>query len=270
MATSQPLGFMARDIASATVATSIALYYSWKLTLVLSLSVPSAAVGLGLISRPLPSAIEAQKRKLNEASKYTNTAFKAIDTVKVFNGQHHEIRQYSSVIDAAGKYFLVQAHVNSLQMGTMRFLVVIMFMAGFWYGLFLYREGELTPGNVITTFYSFLMGNQAVGSLLSQWLVLSNGKSSGEKLDQIVGELDDNDKFTKIAGSRILESCEGDIVVSNVSFKLSILGTRANLHSLHSRTHQIRLSWHLSILTYSSPLERQHAYLDEVALGRAH
>ncbi|KFX93813.1 hypothetical protein V490_04662, partial [Pseudogymnoascus sp. VKM F-3557] len=218
MATSQPLGLFVRDIATAITAIGIAFYYSWKLTLVLSLSVPTASLVLWLVSRRLQPAIEDQRRELNRASKYTNTAFHAIDTVKVFNGQNHEIRQYTSAINAAGLSYLVQARVRASQMGSTRFLVVVMFVAGFWYGLVLYKNAELTPGDVITTFYSFLMGNQAVSSLLAQYVILCKGKSAGATLEKIVGELNNTHQLFKIAGTRTLEVCDGDIEVTNLTF----------------------------------------------------
>ncbi|KFY39078.1 hypothetical protein V494_04121, partial [Pseudogymnoascus sp. VKM F-4513 (FW-928)] len=218
MATSQPLGFFIKDIAGAIMAIGIAFYYSWKLTLVLSLSVPTASLVLWLVSRRLQPAIEAQRRELNIASKHTNTAFQAIDTVRVFNGQTHEIRQYTSAINAAGLSYLIQGQVRASQMGVSRFLVIVMFMAGFWYGLKLYRDNELTPGDVITTFYSFLMGNQAVSSLLAQYVILCKGKSAGATLEQIIGEINDIVPLSKIAGTRTLEVCDGDIEVADVTF----------------------------------------------------
>lgn len=217
MATSQPLGFFLQHIAAALAATGIALYYSWKLTLVLSTSIPIAALFLWLISRRLQPAIEAQKRELNEASKYANTAINAVDTVKVFNGQDNEVWQYTSAIKTAAKSYLIQANANALQMGFSRFLLIVMFVAGFWYGLVLYKEGGLSPGNVFTTFYSFLMANQAVQSLLPQWLILSKGMSAGKTLKQIMGGMNDKRRVSKITGSRQLESCAGDIEVINVS-----------------------------------------------------
>lgn len=202
------------------MAIGIAFYYSWKLTLVLSLSVPTASLALWLVSRRLQPAIEAQRRELNVASKYANTAFHAIDTVKVFNGQNHEIRQYVSAINSAGLSYIIQGQVRASQMGSTRFLVVAMFMAGFWYGLTLYKKGELTPGDVITTFYSFLMGNQAVTSILAQYVILCKGKSAGAILETIVGELNNTLQLSKIASTRTLEVCDGDIQVTNVGDNL--------------------------------------------------
>jgi ATP-binding cassette subfamily B (MDR/TAP) protein 1 len=269
MATSQPMGFFVKDVAAAVMAIGIAFYYSWRLTLVLSLSVPTASLVLWLVSRRLQPAIEAQRRELNIASKYTNTAFHAIDTVKVFNGQNHEIRQYASAINAAGLSYMIQGQVRASQMGSARFLVVVMFMAGFWYGLKLYKDGELTPGDVITTFYSFLMGNQAVTSLLAQYVILCKGKSAGATLERIVGELNNTLPLSKIAGTRTLEVCDGDIEVTNASNKLVPYCSVANYNSSHSHIHRTRRSPRLSALTYSSLLEKRHFCLVEVDLAKA-
>ncbi|ELR05408.1 hypothetical protein VC83_03566 [Pseudogymnoascus destructans] len=229
LATSQPMGFFVKDVAAAVTAIGIAFYYSWKLTLVLSLSVPTASLVMWLVSRRLQPAIEAQRRELNIASKYTNTAFHAIDTVKVFNGQNHEIRQYASAINAVGLSYMIQGQVRASQMGSARFLVVVLFMAGFWYGLKLHKDGELTPGDVITTFYSFLMGNQAVTSLLAQYVILCKGKSAGATLERIIGELSNTLPLSKVAGTRTLEVCDGDIEVTNLTFSYPSNPTQSSL-----------------------------------------
>lgn len=251
------------------MAIGIAFYYSWKLTLVLSLSVPTASLVLWVVSRRLQPAIEAQRRELNRASKYANTAFHAIDTVKVFNGQNHEIRQYVSAINSAGLSYIIQGQVRASQTGSTRFLVVAMFMAGFWYGLTLYKHGELTPGDVITTFYSFLMGNQAVTSILAQYVILCKGKSAGAILETIVGELNNTLPLSKIAGTRTLEVCDGDVEVTNVGDNLVPYWSITNYNSSHSHIHRTQPKPRLLTLIYFSLPEKQHFYLVEVDLARA-
>jgi ATP-binding cassette subfamily B (MDR/TAP) protein 1 len=172
MATSQRLGFFVEDTAAALAALGIAFYYSWNLTLVILAFGPLTVMIFAIINRKLQPAIEAQKRGLSEASKYSHTAIKDVDTVKVFNGQEQEIWKCACAIKKAAKSYMIQANANSLQMGFTRFMTTVMFVVGFWYGVVLVRQG-LGPGSVLTTFYSCLMATQAAEALLPQWLVLS-------------------------------------------------------------------------------------------------
>jgi ATP-binding cassette subfamily B (MDR/TAP) protein 1 len=150
------------------------------------------------------------------ASKYSHTAIKAVDTVKIFNAQDHEIWQYAGAVKQAAKSYMIQANSNSLQMGVTRFMTTGMFVVGFWYGTVLVRQG-LSPGTVLTTFYSCLMATQAAEALLPQWLVLTKGMSAGETLRNIFAQMDNGRRVTKLMGTLKPVKCHGDIEVSNVS-----------------------------------------------------
>jgi len=196
-------------------ALGIALYYSWDLTLVILAFVPITVMILAVITRKLQPAIEKQKMDLSEASKYSYTAIKEVDTVKVYNGQDQEIWQYECAIKKAAKSYMVQANANSLQMGITRFINTAMFVVGFWYGIVLVRQG-LGPGSVLTTFYSCLMATQAAEAFLPQLLVLSKGMSASRTLKHILLQLERGRIVPKMTGTLRPITCPGDVEVSRV------------------------------------------------------
>jgi ATP-binding cassette, subfamily B (MDR/TAP), member 1 len=214
-ACSQPLGFFVEVTAAAMAALGIAIYYSWNLTLVILACVPVTIFVLSLISRRLQPAVEQQKRELNTASRCSHTAINAVDTVKIFHAQDHEVRQYACAINGAAKSYRIQAHANSMQMGVTRFMTTAMFVVGFWYGTFLVEKG-LSPGRILTTFYSCLMATQAAEQLLPQWLVLTRGISAGKTLEDIFNQMKRSRVITKTAGALKPENCCGDVEMSNV------------------------------------------------------
>jgi len=229
MATSQPLGFFLEDTVAALAALVIAFYYSWKLTLVILAFVPLTIVMLAVIVRKLQPAIKMQKRDLSEASKYSHTAIKEVDTIKVFNGQDQEIRQYASTIQMAAKSYMIQVNANSLQMGITRFMTTATFVVGFWYGIVLVRQG-LGPGSVLTTFYSCLMATQAAEALLPQWLVLSKGMSAGQTLKGVLSRLERGRQVSKMVGTMKPMTCPGDVEMSHVSrYKSSMASCYSDL-----------------------------------------
>lgn len=170
---------------------------------------------LAVITRKLQPAIEKQKMDLSEASKYSYTAIKEVDTVKVYNGQDQEIWQYECAIKKAAKSYMVQANANSLQMGITRFINTAMFVVGFWYGIVLVRQG-LGPGSVLTTFYSCLMATQAAEAFLPQLLVLSKGMSASRTLKHILLQLERGRIVPKMTGTLRPITCPGDVEVSRV------------------------------------------------------
>ncbi|KAJ5041539.1 uncharacterized protein L3040_005122 [Drepanopeziza brunnea f. sp. 'multigermtubi'] len=217
LAVSQPMGFLAYEIFGSCAALGLAFYYSWKLTLVVISTFPLAGVLLFFVSMQLGPAIEAQKRELTKASKYANTAITAINTVKAYNGQDQEVWQYCETIKNVAISYLIQARCNALQFGITKFVMVALFVQGFWFGLVLVKQG-VDPGGILTTFYSCLAAMQAVETILPQWLVLRKGMSAGQTLKAIMSQMENGRAVTRMAGIFRPETCEGDIEIKGVSF----------------------------------------------------
>lgn len=62
---------------------------------------PSCSGVIGLISRSLQPAVEAQKGAMGASTKIRNTAINAVDTVKVCNAQADEVQTYEDSVVAA-------------------------------------------------------------------------------------------------------------------------------------------------------------------------
>jgi ATP-binding cassette subfamily B (MDR/TAP) protein 1 len=210
------MGFLLYEVFSSFASLGVALYYSWKLTLVIISSFPIAATGLYFVSRRLGPAIEAQKRELTQASKYANTAMSSIITVKAYNGQDHEIWQYYETIKKVAACYLIQAAANAMQYGITKFVMVSIFVQGFWFGLYLVDKG-IDPGHVLTTFYACLNAMQAMETVLPEWMVLAKGISAGQTLQSIRVQMQNGRKVTKMVGSLRPRVCFGDIELNQVS-----------------------------------------------------
>ncbi|PTD09744.1 Mating factor M secretion protein mam1 [Fusarium culmorum] len=218
LASSQVLGLLVGDIITSFASLGIALYYSWKLTLVLLATLPISAIVLSFATKRLEPAIQTQKRELAAASKFAVASITAIDLVKVFNGYDQEVWQYYPSIKAAAKHYLVQAQCNALQMGYVAFWVVAIFVLGFWYGVVLVNNDGLAAGSVLTTFYSTLAAFQGIEALMPQWLVLAKGMSAGGFLSSITRNMRNGGTVKPMAGALRPRFCSGDIELKNVSF----------------------------------------------------
>lgn len=217
LAVSQPLGFLAFEIVGVFTSLGLAFYFSWQLTFVVIVTFPIAGFLLYLASLPLTLAIESQKCELTQASKYANTAITNINTVKAYNGQDQELSQYGRTIKRVAANYMIQARSNALQYAIVKFMMVGLFVEGFWFGLYLVNRGT-NPGHILTTFYACLNALQAVEIVLPQWLVLTKGMSAGATLESIMVQMRHGRKLTTMTGSGRPVSCSGDIEVKGVSF----------------------------------------------------
>ncbi|KAI9682080.1 MAG: hypothetical protein M1817_000134 [Caeruleum heppii] len=231
MATSQPLGFLVQYTVTAIAALGVAFFNSWNLTLVTLATVPLAAVLLSYISGKMQPSIEAQEEWLTRASKSANTAIKAIETVKCFNGEEQEISQFGTFITNAARYYLFQAHANALQIGLVRLFILGMFVQGFWYGSTLIRPGGRSAGEVLTTFWAALMATQAIEQILPQMIVLEKGRVAGATLKAMMVRMERGRKVTPMVGTWRPVRCDGDIDVRNVSFAYPARAGQLALHN---------------------------------------
>ena len=183
---------------------------------------------LARISASMQRAIDAQTERLTEASRFASNALGAIETVKCFNGQSVETRQYTKAIRLASKFYLAQARANALQIGVVRFMTLSMFVQGFWYGSYLVSTGRRNPGQVLTAFWACLQATQTMEQILPQMLVLERGKSAGSTLKTVLDQIVKGGKMNAIGGDRIPPYCEGDVQISDVSGNFYIIKTRAN------------------------------------------
>lgn len=170
---------------------------------------------MSLFSRPLESAIQAQKRCLAEGSKLATASLIGIDLVKIFKGFDSEMWQYFAAMKRVTGRYLVQARCNALQMGYVEFWLVALFAVGFWYGAVLVDRGA-NPGDILTTFYATFTAFQGVDALVPQFLVLSKGMAAGLSLRELVptnrGEASDDAQALYRPGK-----CLGDVNLTDVS-----------------------------------------------------
>lgn len=181
------MGLLVCDSLASMASLGLALYFSWKLSLVLIATVPPSMLILSLITRNLDVATNNQRDLLDKASKTITSAVSGVEHVKIYNAYEQETGQYMKTIKLAARQYFKQAKYNALQMGYVNFWVVTIFVAGFWYGLVLVDQG-LSPGSIITTFFAVLAAIQGIEALLPQWLVFSKAMAAASNLATIQKE----------------------------------------------------------------------------------
>ncbi|KAI1086788.1 P-loop containing nucleoside triphosphate hydrolase protein [Rostrohypoxylon terebratum] len=217
IASSVALGSLAAEIATSVASLVIAFRGSWKLTLVLLATVPISVVILAVLSRTLKLAMQEQKRELGRASKYAISAIAAIDLVKAFNANDHEIWQYLQAIRRSMNKYLIQARAAACQSGYVKLWLDGMFVIGFYYGAVLVDEG-LSPGNVVTTFYAALAALQAFEAFIPMYMALARGMSAGQMLYLIAYDAGSARNTTGVIGTHCPNECLGEIEFRDVSF----------------------------------------------------
>ncbi|RAK86501.1 ABC a-pheromone efflux pump AtrD [Aspergillus costaricaensis CBS 115574] len=216
-ATSQPLGLALQYSFRAIFSLALAFFTSWNLTLVTLAGIPFLSAALSFLSTKTNSCMEAQKTELGHLSLIVDNATSSIDSVKSFNGQDTEIRNFISSVDNAAIHYLKRARLISLQISILRLMTFGMFVQGFWYGSSLATSGEISAGEVLRTFWACLAAAQSMEFLMPQIVVLAKGKDAALSLIHTLSSESEDTVRGDGRGSVYPKFCEGDIEVSNVS-----------------------------------------------------
>jgi ATP-binding cassette subfamily B (MDR/TAP) protein 1 len=232
-ATSQPLGLALQYIFRAIFSLALAFFTSWNLTLVTLAGIPFLSAALSFLSTKTNSCMETQKTELGHLSLIVDNATSSIDSVKSFNGQDTEMRNFVISVDNAALHYLKRARFTSLQISILRLMTFGMFVQGFWYGSSLATSGELSAGEVLRTFWACLAAAQSMEFLMPQIVVLAKGKDAALSLAHILSSESEDAVRGEGRGSIYPKFCEGDIEVSNVSAMVT-RGTIALVHRTYN------------------------------------
>jgi ATP-binding cassette, subfamily B (MDR/TAP), member 1 len=176
------MGLIFQFIVTFVVSLGIAMKASWSLTLIILASLPIIIVVVSLVAPRMQRNINLEKTHLSHAASHLIRAVTAIATVKAFNAQAHEIARFDAILNLASTAYLRLAQINGLQQGIVRFVVLAMFVQGFWYGGSLVSSGSLDAGSVIMVFWAALMAVSALQNISPQMIVLEKGKVASAEL----------------------------------------------------------------------------------------
>ncbi|KAF8891135.1 P-loop containing nucleoside triphosphate hydrolase protein [Gymnopilus junonius] len=178
MASSLASGMLVQYLTTCITCLILAFMRSWALTLVILSALPVLVIIQGF-SQAFASPLLAQEREQSSiASTIVDRAVAAISTVKAFNASGVEHRRASQVFghlnDAAKRLNTLWACTS----GMSQFVMMAMFVQGFWFGAKLVRDGHASAGDVMTVFWACLIASSNLQMCIPQFIVLAKGKSA--------------------------------------------------------------------------------------------
>ena len=182
LATSQPLGMVFQSAVTSVLSFSLALYMSWKLTLVIIAGIPIVVPVLMFCSARGTPPVALQYTEMSKASKHVSNALSSIEAVKCFNGQEVERERYFSALCRAAVLHSRQVFWFAAQYGVTRVATIAMFVQGFWFGSYLLNKGEATAENILIAFMSAIMATSSLMQVQPQLVVLAKGRIAAAKL----------------------------------------------------------------------------------------
>jgi ATP-binding cassette, subfamily B (MDR/TAP), member 1 len=157
MASSLASGMLLQYLTTCIACLVIAFMRSWSLTLVILSAVPVLMVVQALSQAFASPLLSAERNQTGVSATVIDRAISAISTVKVINAVPYETsratQSFNNLKSAAIKLNLVWGCTS----GMAQFVLMAMFVQGFWFGAKLVRENKIDPGDVMAVFWACLI-----------------------------------------------------------------------------------------------------------------
>ncbi|KAF9483294.1 P-loop containing nucleoside triphosphate hydrolase protein [Pholiota conissans] len=223
-----------------TVIACLALAFSRAptLTLVILSAVPLLTFIQAIAQNVAGPLLDAERNSTAAAATRVERAVSSIATVKAFNASSYELSRAKSIFATLQKQARSLNSVWAVTSGAAQFVMMAMFVQGFWFGAKLVREGKVGAGQVMAVFWACLIATSSLQMCIPQMIVLAKGKAAMVALLSLSSEYDTpsstspsshapssptSPTFSTHARPRTLRKlhpsrCAGELALYNVSF----------------------------------------------------
>ncbi|KAI5967462.1 HST6 [Candida theae] len=194
----------------------MSFYQSWAITLIIMASAPVMAVCAWYFGSVTYRAQEHENDYSSNASKIMDWCLTSPLTVRVFNGKYVEMVKFNGFTTASAKAYYRAANAIAANSGTLKFLTLMMFVQGFWFGNYLLMRGDITVDQLFTCFSSCLMLGQSISKISQLMAIINTAHAAASRIASYLSTLSGNDVEYKT--SRFPLACSGEIMFENVCF----------------------------------------------------
>lgn len=228
MATSLACGMLIQYLTTCIACLILAFLRSWALTLVILSAVPVLVLIQAFSQAFAGPLLAAERSQTATAATLADRAIAAISTVKAFNASSHEQSSLDVVLDRVGTAAKRLNAIWGLTSGLAQFVMMAMFVQGFWFGSKLVKEGKVGAGDVMAVFWACLIATSNLQMCIPQFITLAKGKFAMVSLLTLVS---DNDKFVPLR-KIIPPKCSGEVSFQSVTFAYPSRPTMPVLHDV--------------------------------------
>uniref|UniRef100_A0A8C6BJM6 ATP binding cassette subfamily B member 1 n=1 Tax=Monodon monoceros TaxID=40151 RepID=A0A8C6BJM6_MONMO len=205
------IGIFFQSMATFFTGFTVGFTQGWKLTLVI-LAV-SPVLGLSAI---LSSFTDKELLAYAKAGAVAEEVLAAIRTVIAFGGQKKELERYNKNLEEAKRIGIKKAITANISMGAAFLLIYASYALAFWYGTSLVLSEEYSVGQVLTVFFSILIGAFSVGQASPSIEAFANARGAAYEIFKIIDNKPSIDSYSK--NGRKPDNIKGNLEFRNVHF----------------------------------------------------
>mmetsp|Transcript_13835 Transcript_13835/g.23609 ORF Transcript_13835/g.23609 Transcript_13835/m.23609 type:complete len:1415 (+) Transcript_13835:1379-5623(+) len=197
---------------------AIGFAYGWKLTLVILSITPAIALSGAIMGKLTASATTQGQEAYARAGGIAGEALSLIRTVVAFGGEEREIERYEKELQGAFKVGVRRSLFEGLGMGATFFCIFSSYALGFWYGGVLVRNGDMSAGDVLTVFFSVVIGAMGLGQGAPAVASFTKARGAAPRVFQVIKRVPEIDSFSLEGKTLSPEEVQGKIEFRDVKF----------------------------------------------------
>ncbi|KAL5240368.1 hypothetical protein ACI65C_007778 [Semiaphis heraclei] len=179
-------GQVISSIVTLTIAISIALFYGWKLAIVLGLAVP-LIIGAGYQQQMgLRKNQRRDAKFMDEAGRIATESVQNVRTVQSLGKEKKFVELYHKSLKVPNKEAKKQAYIYAGLFALSQSITYILYSVAFKYGSYLVLQGEMTPSAVYRVFFALSFSAHSVGHTMAFLQDYSKAKQSASLIFQLI------------------------------------------------------------------------------------
>eukprot|EP01065_Artemidia_motanka_P012727 TRINITY_DN1701_c7_g1_i1.p1 TRINITY_DN1701_c7_g1~~TRINITY_DN1701_c7_g1_i1.p1 ORF type:complete len:1312 (+),score=406.83 TRINITY_DN1701_c7_g1_i1:95-4030(+) len=210
----EKMGLFIQNFAMVIGAYIVGFIASWRLSLIILSTSPLIAFGGWLMTYSVSVLSEKSRASYSEAGAVAEETLSSIRTVYAFNAQEETCRKYGETLLPALVAGKKRGFAQGAGIGFTNFVIFSTYGIAFYYAAFLVQRNLADVGDILTCFFSVLMGSFAMGQAAAPLAAFSSARAAAKKVYAIC------DRQPKIvSGSRTIPGLRGEIELRGVGFR---------------------------------------------------
>ncbi|XP_058380794.1 ATP-dependent translocase ABCB1-like isoform X2 [Diceros bicornis minor] len=210
------IGMFFQSIATFLAGFILGFTRGWKLTLVILAVSPLLGLSAAMWAKILSSFTNRELLAYAKAGAVAEEVLAAFRTVIAFGGQKKELERYNKNLEEAKRIGIKKAITANISIGAAFLLMYASYALAFWYGTSLVLSGEYSIGQVLTVFFSVLIGAFSVGQASPNIEAFANARGAAYDIFRIIDSKPSIDSYS--TSGHKPDNINGNLEFKNVHF----------------------------------------------------
>ena len=215
----EKVGMLLENMSSFVAGIIIGFVRGPLLALVISACIPALALAAAMMSVLLQSIEKTKKDVYSHGDGIARECLAAIRTVMAFTAEDRSYTRYHHVLSTKTTRMVIRAgFIQGFGMGLVFFVLFSMYAVAMWFGSVQIIHADYTGGQVLTVFFSILIGGFSLGQGAPNFASVTKGIAGAAKIFEIIRREPEMD-VTGSSGKAISATEDvHSIVFDNISF----------------------------------------------------